>query len=275
MGLGSDSLPVSIDLFDKRVYLADSMQFHLEYLLRFNKKGVYYIMPTFRGEDPDQTHLNEFYHSEVEIVGGLQDIIQLGTRYIKHLTQTILDSNKDSLKELGLATQHLHDLVNKPQEFLQITFKDAEKMVGDDPACFSSLPGGFKTLSKVGERSILQKLGVQAVWLTHLPNMVVPFYQAEQDENFSRCADLLMDGVGEILGSGERHLDISDLTVAMLKRHVNPDEYGWYLKLKSSFPLQTSGFGLGIERFIMWITGHRDIRDIALISRLKNYEYYP
>src|SRR6476646_3425695 len=64
MGLGSDSLPVSVDLFGERTYLADSMQFHLEYLLRQGAKGVFYIMPTFRGEDPDHRHLNQFFHSE-------------------------------------------------------------------------------------------------------------------------------------------------------------------------------------------------------------------
>ena len=53
MGLGSDSLPVSVELFDKNVYLADSMQFYLEYLLRQHPQGVFYIMPTFRGEEPD------------------------------------------------------------------------------------------------------------------------------------------------------------------------------------------------------------------------------
>jgi beta-aspartyl-peptidase (threonine type) len=73
MGLASDSLPVQIPPFGRNTYLADSMQFTLEYMLRVKggSNGMYYISPSFRGEDPDSTHLNQFYHVECELPGDM------------------------------------------------------------------------------------------------------------------------------------------------------------------------------------------------------------
>lgn len=75
MGFGSDSLPVEISLDGRSTYLADSMQFLLEYGCRFFKNGCWYIMPTFRGEPVDERHLKQFFHSEAEIVGTLMDVM--------------------------------------------------------------------------------------------------------------------------------------------------------------------------------------------------------
>ena len=91
MGRGSDSIPVKVKINGKDTYLADSMQFLLEYGCRLNSKGVFYVMPSFRGENTDERHLNQFYHSEVEIPGKLEDIISLGTEYIKYLSKKILE----------------------------------------------------------------------------------------------------------------------------------------------------------------------------------------
>src|SRR5699024_1670826 len=93
MGLGSDSLPVKINLEGVETYLADSMQFHLEYMLRQFNDGVHYIMPTFRGEKADARHLCQFYHSEAEIPGDLNDVITLVNNYIKDRKSTRLNSS--------------------------------------------------------------------------------------------------------------------------------------------------------------------------------------
>ena len=85
MGRGSDSLPVRVNLNGVDTYLADSMQFMLEYGCRLSDKGVYYLMPSFRGEKADERHLCEFYHSEVEIPGTLDDIMLLAEEYVRYL----------------------------------------------------------------------------------------------------------------------------------------------------------------------------------------------
>src|SRR5690606_30020588 len=91
MGLGSDSLPVAVQLFDQPTYLADSMQFHLEYMLRQHPHGVFYIMPTFRGEDSDARHLNQFFHIEAEFCGKLDDLIKTIEGLLEHYTSAILN----------------------------------------------------------------------------------------------------------------------------------------------------------------------------------------
>ena len=92
MGLGSDSLPVQVDLFGVPVYLADSMQFMLEYGCRLTSAGCYYLMPSFRGEDADATHLSQFFHSEAEIPGSLEDVIGVADDYIRHLASAVVSS---------------------------------------------------------------------------------------------------------------------------------------------------------------------------------------
>lgn len=99
MGLGSDSSPVQIEIDGKVTYLADSMQFILEYGCRMTH-GVYYIMPSFRGEHADERHLCQFFHSEVEIPGILDDIIQLAEAYIVHLAKSIITTNENVISPL-------------------------------------------------------------------------------------------------------------------------------------------------------------------------------
>ena len=100
MGLGSDSKPISVKIKKQKVYLADSMQFCLEIGARLNELGAYYIMPTFRGEDTDARHLNEFMHSEVEIRGLLDDIMILAEEYIKYLIRYILKHNSTQIEQV-------------------------------------------------------------------------------------------------------------------------------------------------------------------------------
>lgn len=91
MGKGSDSKPVKVNLEGTETYLADSMQFLLEYGCRLCNNGCYYLMPSFRGEKADERHLCQFYHSEAEIPGSLEDVMSLIEEYIKYLSTKILE----------------------------------------------------------------------------------------------------------------------------------------------------------------------------------------
>ena len=90
-----------------------------------------------------------------------------------------------------------------------------------------------------------------------------------------KAADLLMDGVGEVVGCGERHTNARDLELAMNEHNIKIDEYEWYVKMKASMPLMTSGFGMGIERFFMWLLSESDIRKLQLLPRDNNIQYQP
>lgn len=274
MGLGSDSLPVKINLFGEPTYLADSMQFHLEYLLRHGKKGVFYIMPSFRGEDPDRRHLNQFFHIEAEIIGDLGAVIQCINEYLFYIIELVYKRHYESLIRFNRDTSHI-DAFLKNKSPIFVPFKEAKAILKHDPRYFNFYEKKIVGLNHLGETTLMQYLG-DAIWLTHLPRIGVPFYQADTvDDSDSALAADFLAGIGEMIGCGERHQNVNSLINAMNARNVSPAEYEWYIQLKRDYPLKTSGFGIGFERMLLWILKHDDIRDIPIIQRLKNNISFP
>lgn len=273
MGLGSDSSPVKISLFDQETYLADSMQFQLEYMTRFSQHGAWYIMPTFRGEDPDERHLNQFFHIEAEMHGDLDDVMDLVEEFIFFLSRKIAEKHEGQLRSLIGDMSHF-DALFRLSQIPRMSFAEFEKKYGHRDAYFSRLGNGTRTISREGELALLNLMGGVA-WITHLPHLTVPFYQAkESTSEYALCADFLM-GIGEIVGCGQRHSSYLEVMEALHKHSVEAQEYAWYLAMKKDFPLQTAGFGLGLERLLLWVLRHKDIRDIPLFQRLKGKMIYP
>lgn len=276
MGLGSDSLPVAVELFGKQTYLADSMQFHLEYLLRQHPGGVFYIMPTFRGEDPDARHLNQFFHIEAEFCSKLDGLIQTIEGLIGRYAQEILKDHGNAMCAKGMETGHLQDFCTRASSggLPRIRFEDAVSLLGDNPQNCKYLDRDIIALTSLAEQRLMDHFG-GPVWLTHLPKLGVPFYQADaEDGKHTLCADLLM-GIGETVGCGQRQYDYGSTLKALKERLVSPEQYGWYLRMKKEFPLQTSGFGIGLERLLLWIFKHNDIRDMQILVRLKHETCIP
>lgn len=269
MGLGSDSLPVQVMLFDKMTYLADSMQFQLEYLLRHETEGIFYIMPTFRGEDPDSRHLNQFFHSEAEIRGGLADVMKLIEEYLAELSENILSKNgKDIEPHTKKDISHIKYFLKCAGNIPKVSHEEAYKILGAKPEYYSVLPGDIKSISSAGERELIRHFN-GCLWLMHPPHEAVPFYQAYTDDGkYARSADFLI-GIGETVGCGERHIDGAGTLKALAAHGVPPEEYDWYIKMKELYPIRTAGFGLGVERFLLWLLKHNDIRDMALMPRIK------
>ncbi|WP_237385405.1 asparagine synthetase A [Xenorhabdus sp. Sc-CR9] len=274
MGLGSDSIPVKINLMGQEIYLADSMQFLLEYALRLDNKGVWYTMPSFRGEDSDERHLNQFYHSESEIVGGLDDVIFLSEEYIKYITEYIL--KKGRLQEIKISSDHLKHIrkIISWTSFPRIKYQDAVPLLKSECPDGIESRNGISIVNSIGEKYLIQKHD-GAVWLTHMEHQSVPFYQQYDPENnqYALAADLLI-GMGETIGCGER-ADYNSVRRSLDEHHVNPELYRWYINMKKHYPLRTSGFGMGIERYIAWLTKHHDIRDIPVILRDKSFIVEP
>ena len=268
MGLGSDSLPVKVNMFGVETYLADSMQFHLEYLLRLSRgQGVHYLMPTFRGEATDNRHLAQFYHSESEICGNLDDVMLLVDQYIIYLSNYILKNRITDLKNVTDDITHIEKVASLKGRIPQITFTDAQELLSNDENYFKySGEHDFYELTSMGEAALIEHYK-GPVWVTHYPYKSVPFYQKKsKDGLFAENADLLM-GIGETVGCGERCVSAEEVIENMKFLGVDSENYEWYIKMKEITPITTSGFGLGVERFILWLTNHTDIRDIQLISR--------
>lgn len=272
MGLGSDSLPVHVTIGGQPTFLADSMQFMLEYSLRIYNKGVFYIMPSFRGENADSRHLCQFYHSEAEISGTLEDVIDLTQRYVKYLVRAVLDGIGDN-SQFNLNLEHLNEFLSI-KDIPKIRYEDALKILGNNPDFIRTHEAGFISIQSTGEQQLIKQFG-GCVWVTHFPSISVPFYQAnEGDTEYSKCADLLM-GIGETIGCGERHEAASSVLNALKRHHLDPEPYMWYIEMRKHFPLKTSGFGMGVERFILWVLKHNDIRDCQILPRFNNITFYP
>ena len=271
MGLGSDSLPVEVDIFGIKQYMADSMQFHLEFLLRLNpNKGVHYLMPTFRGEETDERHLSQFFHSEAEIVGDLDDVINLVDRYIHHMSLCYLKIHREDIERAAGDTEHIEKLISYNAKIPRVKFDDAlkilEKLSNKDQCIEYYTEHEFYLITNQGERELIEHFG-GIVWLTNFPYKSVPFYQKRnKDFGYAENADLLM-GIGETVGAGSRCQTLEEIAESMKEHNVDLNEYEWYLKMKEHSPLKTSGFGLGVERFLLWILKHQDIRDIQIIKR--------
>ncbi len=264
MGLGSDSSPVAVEIKNHKVFLADSMQFSLEIGARLNKKGSYYVMPTFRGENTDSRHLNEFVHSEVEIKGNLTDIKNLAERYIKHLITGLLENCSSEIASVTGTIEHLTKALDR--KFVSIRFEDAQKELSHVENALQMSDCGEQVITSVGEKELIKRLG-DFTWLTNMPWLIVPFYQAkERNTKYSMTADLL-GGIGEMLGSGQRVLNNSDVDESLKFHQVDEAGYLWYKEMRDIQTIQTSGFGLGTERFLLWVLKHDDIRDCTLLVR--------
>lgn len=264
MGLGSDSVPVQVELFGDTTYLADSMQFQLEFMLRHGLQGAYYVMPTFRGEEPDATHLNQFFHSEAEIRGGLDDVMRLVEDYIAALTRELLTGSCRPLIERSTSVDHLEDLVVRPR-VPRITFDEALDLLGT--SYFEEPSAGSPVISRAGEQRLIAHYG-GAVWLSHPPCETVPFYQRIDERGRAMSADLLL-GIGEVVGCGARHVGETELRASLADHEVDPADYAWYVDMKERHPLETAGFGLGVERLLLWVLQHDDIRDMQVMPRLR------
>ncbi|MBO7066749.1 MAG: asparaginase [Alphaproteobacteria bacterium] len=271
-GLGSDSLPVKINIKNNEMYLADSMQFSLEIATRLNEYGAYYIMPSFRGEDMNERHLNEFVHSEVEIKGTLDDIMALAERYVKFLIRGLKETCADEIVAVCGTTEHLDKALNRP--FHKIRFDEAMRELANEPKAFKELADGLYAITSYGERILIDKYG-DFTWITHMPYKSVPFYQArEVGTDFSMTGDLLA-GIGETLGCGQRVLTTQDAITSLDDHNVDKAGYQWYLDMRDIQLVQTSGFGMGLERFILWLFKHNDIRDCTLLLRNHTRVVFP
>lgn len=274
MGLGSDSRPVEVDLFGVKTFLADSMQFMLEYGCRLCPRGSYYVMPSFRGESPDETHLCQFFHSEIEIPGDLDAVLRHAEDYLRQLCAGLLATHAEPLRQAAGDVRHLEKLaVAGP--FERLTFDQAAAALGHDPRYVEGDAAGWRALTRAGERELLRRVA-EPLWVCEWDHLAVPFYQAFTDSTESRArnADLLL-GVGEVIGAGERHIDGDAVARALALHRVGMEPYRWYVDLKAHSPLLTGGFGMGIERFLLWVLRHHDIRDLQLLPRVNGVEIVP
>lgn len=289
MGPGSDSNPVSIKFGKLNTFLVDSSQFGFEPLLLNGLDKVYCYLPSMRGENSDNRHLNQFYHCEMEMRGKLENLIPIIEGHIKILAEAILLTGNivGKISEDPKKTrQYLREII-KIEKFPKITFdKAVDILVKNGKKELINFTKYGRDISCDGEIELMKILKIKIpIWLTNFDRDRVPFYQKPDPKNPQKTinADLIFPPItknafgGEIVGSGQRQDNAEEIRESLKRqKNISPKPYEWYINLRRQPNYKvTSGFGLGIERFIAWSLGKNNIRDVILYPRIKNTKTCP
>jgi len=288
MGLGSDSEAIPIVFGKLATFLVDSSQFGFEPLLMNGFEKVYCYLPSMRGEDPDYRHLNQFFHCELEIKGRIEELIPIIEQYIKKLSATILLLNNtvDRISQAPEITKEYLNKVLSTNKFPEINFDEAvEILVKNNRSDLVNFTDKGRDISSDGEIELMKILKIKTpLWIKNFDRDRVPFYQKPDPKNSNKAvnADLLFPPIindsfgGEVVGCGQRQEDVKEMYESFARQGISSYPYGWYVDLRRMSNYKTtSGFGLGMERFIIWALGKKDIKDAIIYPRLKNVIMYP
>ena len=260
------------DFFGKKAGLSVSGQLEGEVAAMAMGK-IYTFGPSFRAENSNTPkHLAEFWHVEPEVAfAELPDIIEIAEDMIKTVIRTVLDSCPNEMAffdahfEKGLIAR-LEDLIS--HDFATVTYTEAIRLLKESGEDFQYPVDWGCDLQTEHERYISEKVFKKAVFVTDYPKEIKSFYMKQNADGKTVAAvDLLVPGVGEIIGGSEREADYDKLVATMQERGMNLDLYGDYLDLRKYGSVPHGGFGLGFERLIMYVTGVSNIRDVILYPR--------
>ncbi len=281
-GPGSDSEPIPITFGGIDTYLVDSSQFGFEPIVQGGTPHAYCYLASMRGENPDKRHLNQFYHCEYEGQQSFEKTVQVAEGYIKALSGLIqaMPHVARTLSKNETGTHNALEEILTRDTFERIAFDEAIALLEDHGALDSIRENEHgKDITSSGERTLLKLLNAKApVWVTGYYRDRVPFYQAPDPKNPDRAinGDLLFPSIleesfgGEILGMGERQNNVDEMYASLQRQGVDPAPYEWYIDLRRLPNYKTSsGFGLGIERYIAWALGIDDIANCILYPRKK------
>ena len=260
------------DFFGKRAGLSVSGQLEGEMAAMAMGK-IYTFGPSFRAENSNTPkHLAEFWHIEPEVAfAELPDVIALAEDMIKYVIRQVLDTCQDEMKffdqhfEKGLIAR-LEELIS--HDFAVCEYTEAIKLLQESGENFQYPVEWGCDLQTEHERYISEKVFNKAVFVTNYPKEIKSFYMKQNPDGKTVAAvDLLVPGVGEIIGGSEREYDYQKLVSAMQERNMNLDLYSDYLDLRKFGSVPHGGFGLGFERLIMYVTGVQNIRDVIMYPR--------
>ena len=255
--------------FDKKAYLTQSWQLYGEAMI-FAFGKCYTLAPSFRAE-PSRTrrHLTEYWHLEAEMpFCGFEGNLKIQEELIEHICHTVA---KECEKELTVLGRNPKDLLKVKAPFPRITYDEAVKTLEKDGV-------KFKSGQRLGadEEAVLTKHFDIPFFVHHFPTHMMVFYHRPdpKDPKFTLSADLLApEGYGEIIGGSERLTDKEELLRKIKAEKLDPDAYKWYIDLRRWGSVPHSGFGLGIERTVMWICKLKHIRDAIAFPRMMNRIY--
>ena len=234
---------------------------------------IYTFGPSFRAENSNTPrHVAEFWHVEPEVAfAELPDIIEIAQDMIKSIIRETMEKCPD---ELAFFEKHFESgLLDKLQsvidsDFAVLDYTDAVKLLEQADVEFKYPVFWGCDLQTEHERYITEQVMKKPVFVTNYPKEIKSFYMKQNPDGKTVAAtDLLVPGVGEIIGCSEREADYDKLLAAMEERHMDLSAYQDYLDLRRFGSVPHSGFGLGFERILMYVTGVANIRDVQLFPR--------
>ena len=269
----------SKDFFGKQAHLTVSGQLNVE-TYAFAFRNVYTFGPTFRAENSNTVkHAAEFWMIEPEICfADLKDDMDLAENMLKYVINYVLENCPEEMEffnnfiDKGLL-ERLNNVVNS--EFGRITYTDAVKELEKHNDEFEYKVSWGVDLQTEHERYLSEKIFGKPVFVTDYPTEIKAFYMKQNSDGKTvAAADLLAPGIGEIIGGSQREDNLDILQEKMRKLELNEKDYWWYLDLRKYGSAPHSGFGLGFERLMMYITGMGNIRDVIPFPRTpKNCEF--
>ncbi|HIT85175.1 MAG TPA: asparagine--tRNA ligase [Candidatus Ornithomonoglobus intestinigallinarum] len=262
----------SKDFFGKPTNLTVSGQLNVEtFCMAF--RNVYTFGPTFRAENSNTTrHAAEFWMIEPEIAfADLNDDMDLAEAMLKYIINYCLENAPEemaffnSFVDKGLL-ERLHNVVSN--EFARITYTEAVEILKKNNDKFEYPVEWGSDLQTEHERYLTEQIYKKPVFVTDYPKEIKAFYMKLNGDNKTVAAmDLLVPGVGEIIGGSQREENYDTLVRKMHECGLNEEDYGFYLDLRKYGTNKHAGFGLGFERAVMYITGMQNIRDVLPFPR--------
>lgn len=263
------------DFFGKAAYLTVSGQLEAE-TFACALSNVYTFGPTFRAENSNTTrHAAEFWMIEPEVAFcDLEGDMDLAEAFIKHLIRDMLDNNKEDMEFFNKFVdksliERLEHVSSKP--FIRCSYTEAIDILTASGKSFDYPVSWGINLQSEHERFLTEEHFKCPVIVYNYPAAIKPFYMRLNDDGKTVTAmDVLVPGIGEIIGGSQREERLDILLENMERQGLDPEAYWWYVDLRRFGSVPHAGFGAGFERLIMFMTGVSNIRDVLPYARTPN-----
>lgn len=262
----------SQDFFSKSTNLTVSGQLQAEaYALAF--RNVYTFGPTFRSEHSNTPrHAAEFWMMEPEICfADLDDVCNLAEDMVRYIIKDVMENCEEEIKFFNsFVDKNLIDRLTKVanKSFKKLTYTEAVEILQKSGEKFEYPVEWGMDLQTEHEKYLSEKVVDGPVFVTDYPKEIKAFYMRLNDDNKTVAAtDLLVPGIGELIGGSQREERYELLDKKMEELGFNKEEYKWYLDLRKYGGVKHGGFGLGFERMVMYMTGMSNIRDVIPFPR--------
>jgi len=264
MGCEGGSTLFEVKYGDDKVYLSQSWQLYAEAMI-FSLEKIFTIAPTFRAEKSrTKRHLSEFWMAEMESAWMTHDeLMEFEEDIIIYMVKHVLKHCKDELKELS---RDLTELKKLKKPFVRLPYKEAIKKLGKKYG---------QDLTDKEERKLVEMIGKGPMFITSWPRKMKAFYAKAdpKDPKTVLASDLLLPIVGEVTSGSVRIEDLKELKESLKIFKLEEKDYSWYMDLRKFGTVPHAGFGLGIERFLVWLTGIDHVMDAIPFPRTMDRIY--